>query len=61
MKCLKCKTKMVSEIKTVGGGMGAKPFKYEEYKCPKCKYCFCSCNEEDINNINDDDVYEIGG
>ena len=61
MKCLKCKTKMTAEQKTVGGGMGTKPFEYMEHTCPKCKYSFCSCNDEDINNIIDDDVYEIGG
>jgi hypothetical protein len=52
---------MTAEQKTVGGGMGTKPFEYMEHTCPKCKYSFCSCNDEDINNIIDDDVYEIGG
>jgi ssDNA-binding Zn-finger/Zn-ribbon topoisomerase 1 len=61
MKCPKCKTKMVSEKKTVGGGMGAKPFKYTEYTCPKCKFIVHDCSDAEIDNINDDDVYEIGG
>jgi phage FluMu protein Com len=61
MKCPKCKTKMVYEIKTVGGGMGAIAFRYSEYICPKCKCTVFECDDEEIDKINDDDVYEITG